>query len=307
MIDPNEVSSDTLKNDVRVLAIAAQHQHILSFDNISGISSAVSDALCRMSTGGGFRTRQLFKDEQEVLFKFKRPVLINGIGDLATRPDLLERAITVLTPPITAAARRREKDVYKEFGKVRQGVLGALLEAASLALANQDSIQVTEAVRMADFLAFVEAGEPALGFPPGTIRSAYVANQAEANEVALEESQVATLIRNEFNEYWEGSATELLEKISPNQTRQERKRNGWPTTAVTMSNALKRVEPNLAGAGITVRRWPTGRKRMISISKRVVTLVMSSSMSSTGNDNYDDFIRDGNSVAPGRTVETFDD
>ena len=291
LIDPNEVFADTLKSDERVLAISASHQHILCFENISSISDRISDFLCRLSTGGGFRTRALFTNQDESLFKFKRPVLINGIGDLAQRSDLLERAIIVHCPPIAAEGKRRERDVLQDLETLAPPVFGALLDGVSAALAAHDSVPVTEAVRMADFLAFVEASETAMKFEPGTFRSAYIANQAQANVIALEESPVAAAIRSEaFPGYWEGTSTQLLNQLFPDTTQRERASGGLPTTPVSLSNALKRVEPNLATIGISVRRERSSSSRLIRISKQVVTPVMASqayTVSGDGNDDHD--------------------
>jgi putative DNA primase/helicase len=49
----------------------------------------MSDALSRLSTGGGAGKRRLFTDDDEVLFSGKRPIVLNGITDFATQPDCL--------------------------------------------------------------------------------------------------------------------------------------------------------------------------------------------------------------------------
>lgn len=55
LVDPNVAPLRTLPRDVRDLYISAINGHILAFDNLSSISGEISDALCRLSTGGGFR------------------------------------------------------------------------------------------------------------------------------------------------------------------------------------------------------------------------------------------------------------
>jgi hypothetical protein len=40
-------------------------------------------------TSGGFAVRQLYTDQDEVLFD-ARPVILNGIEDIVTRPDLAD-------------------------------------------------------------------------------------------------------------------------------------------------------------------------------------------------------------------------
>jgi len=44
--------------------------------------------------------RQLYTDDEEVLFQAARPLLANGIEDVITRPDLADRGIFLMLPPI---------------------------------------------------------------------------------------------------------------------------------------------------------------------------------------------------------------
>jgi len=45
------------------------------------------DALCTLSTGGGYASRQLYTNSDEHVMETKRPVMINGINAIATQPD----------------------------------------------------------------------------------------------------------------------------------------------------------------------------------------------------------------------------
>jgi len=42
------------------------------------------------TSGGSFAVRQLYTDQDEVLFEAARPVILNGIDDIVTRPDLAD-------------------------------------------------------------------------------------------------------------------------------------------------------------------------------------------------------------------------
>ena len=52
--------------------IAANNSRLLAFDNLSGIPAWLSDALCRVATGGSLAVRQLYTDDEEVLFVLPR-------------------------------------------------------------------------------------------------------------------------------------------------------------------------------------------------------------------------------------------
>ena len=73
--------------------IAARNSWVLAFDNVSSVPDWLSDAFCRLSTGGGLATRMLYTDDDEILFDAQRPVLLTGIEEVATRGDLLDRSL----------------------------------------------------------------------------------------------------------------------------------------------------------------------------------------------------------------------
>jgi hypothetical protein len=54
--------------------IAANNDHLLAFDNLSGLCPWLSDALCRLASGGSFVVRQLYTNDEEVLFKAAHPL-----------------------------------------------------------------------------------------------------------------------------------------------------------------------------------------------------------------------------------------
>src|ERR1022692_2638101 len=88
LLDPNTAPLRALPREDRDLFIAASNGHVLAFDNVSGLPAWISDTLCRLATGGGFAVRQLYTDQDELLFDATRPVILNGIEDIVTRPDL---------------------------------------------------------------------------------------------------------------------------------------------------------------------------------------------------------------------------
>src|ERR1700737_2973141 len=59
MIDPNAAPVRSLSREERELMIAANNGYLLAFDNLSGLPVWLSDALCRLATGGRFPVRPL--------------------------------------------------------------------------------------------------------------------------------------------------------------------------------------------------------------------------------------------------------
>src|SRR5271166_2330593 len=89
---PNVAPVRALPREERELMIAANNGHVLAFDNLSSLPGWLSDALCRLASGGSFALRRLYTDADEVLFQAARPAILNGIEDIITRQDLADRA-----------------------------------------------------------------------------------------------------------------------------------------------------------------------------------------------------------------------
>lgn len=260
-IDPNKAPLRSPPRDERDLVIAAGNSLVLAYDNLSGISDSLSDSICRMATGGGFGTRALYTNDEEQMFDGIRPVLLNGIDDVANRADVLDRSIGIVLQVIPEEDRRDEATLIAEYERRRPRILGALLTALSTALRNLPTTKIDRLPRMADFSLFIAAAEPALPWKGGEFIRAYRANRAESNFSAIEGSPVAppilAMIRAELA--WSGSAGQLLKLLEARYTDEQiRRQKDWPQNLKAMGTAIRRVAPNLRAAGITVV-LPRGR------------------------------------------------
>jgi hypothetical protein len=273
LIDPNEAPLRRSPKNDRDLMIAGSNGWVVGFDNLSGIAPDLSDALCCLSTGGGFGTRELYSDDEEKLFNVLRPVLINGIEDLLARPDLLDRAVRLTLPPIPDDRRQDEESLWAEFERVRPRVLGALLTAAACALRNLPRVKLAAKPQMADFAKWVTAAEESLGWPPGRFMTIYSGNRDDANALALETSPLGTAVLAVMGERtrWEGTNGELLELLNSYTTDSVRKSKDWPGTPRGLSGQLRRLAPNMRKVGIECLfpgRQPGGERRRLLVLER---------------------------------------
>jgi hypothetical protein len=154
-----------------------------------------SDTLCRLSTGGGFATRQLYTDSDEVLLDAMRPIVLTGIEDVVTRGDLADRSIPVRLDPIPEERRRSEREIWAQFEAARPRILGALLDAMAHGLRHLATTRLDRLPRMADFAVWVTACEGAV-WKPGIFLSAHSTNRAEMDETVIEADAVATAVRS---------------------------------------------------------------------------------------------------------------
>lgn len=256
LIDPNRADLRSEPREERDLMIAAKNGWLITLDNLSRIPIWLSDALCRLATGGGFATRELYANDEEVLFDAKRPILLNGIEELATRSDLLERAIILNLPSIPEESRRTEAEFWQEFEEARPAILGALLNGVSGALRVHDSVRLGKLPRMADFAQWATAAESSLGLPGGAFLAAYTGNRASSNDLALEASPVAAVLVSfaEAEGRWLGTPSELLRGINKQAGEYLQRQPGWPKAANSLSGILRRLAPNLRAAGVNITR-----------------------------------------------------
>src|SRR5207249_5626813 len=192
LVDPSTVDLRRPPRSEHDLAVAAGNSYVVAYDNLSGLPDWLSDALCSLATGGGFGTRRLYTDAEEELFAAYRPIIINGIDDLLTRPDLTDRSLVFVLPKIEDTARRDEEGFWRELESQHPRILGALLDGASAAMRNLPNVR-GGAPRMADFARWVVAAEPGLGWMPGAFAAAYGGNRLESLELALEADPVAVV------------------------------------------------------------------------------------------------------------------
>lgn len=277
LIDSNEAELRSEPRDERDLVIAANNGLVIALDNLSRVKTWLSDALCRIANGGGFATRELYTDSDEIIFSSQRPIIANGIEEVVTRPDLLDRAIILTLPPILEADRRDEAELWAAFEAARPRLLGALLTAVSAALRGRDKVELDRRPRMADFAKWIVAAEQGGGvpWPQGAFMDAYAGNRAAAVESAIEASVIGpTLLRwLGGRDAWTGTWTELLGELDAIADDRAKRSRGWPKTGRGLSGALRRLGPPLRARGIEFESGHRGRGRG---KQRTITVRQSS-------------------------------
>lgn len=266
LVDPSVAPLRSAPRDERDLMITAKHNWILSFDNFSHIAPWLSDAFCRLATGGGYSTRELWTDAEETIFTAQRPIILNGIEELAERDDLRDRALIVNLPPLSDGSRRDEAALFGLFDQVRPLLLGALLEAVSEGLGAKVTLPALP--RMADFASWAVSCEQGLGLKRGSFLRAYLCNRQQAVDLSIEFNPVAqAMLRLADGPPWEGTATELLTALNHLIPDADRMGRDWPASARLLSNKVRRAMPALRNAGVEIGFDRERRRRMISVRR----------------------------------------
>ena len=269
LVDPNAAPIRAVPKDDRDLVVAAVNSHIAALDNLSSVPAWLSDALCRLSTGGGFASRTLHSDRDETVLQAMRPIILNGIPSLTDRPDLASRAVTVRLRPIAETERRTEAEFWDDWSVVAPRVLGALLDGFSTGLRRLASVRLEKTPRMADFARFATACEPGLGFETGSFMAAYAANLADTTETTFEADPVAVAIRDMIRTAhpsgWHGTPSELFAALNLRVEEGIKRLRLWPQSPASLGNRIDRIAPVLRAQGFIVERKHSG-VRTISIA-----------------------------------------
>jgi putative DNA primase/helicase len=272
LADPSAAPIRAVPKDDRDLLVSAGNSWILAYDNLSTVPAWLSDALCRLATGGGFATRMLHTDRDEMIFEATRPIILNGISSLTDRADLADRAVTIHLQPIPEEERLPEDELWADFEKARPQILGALLDAVSAALRNIATVRLDRSPRMADFVKWITAAESGLGWEPGHFLGVYRENRRDVAESSFEADPVAVAISDfvttEHPEGWTSTATELLSALNGRVAEGVRKSRIWPVTAQGLGNRIARVAPLLRTKGFAVERRHSGDRTIVIMPPR---------------------------------------
>jgi len=272
LLDPSTVSLRTMPRSPHDLYIDAVSSWIVSLDNIGSLPHWLSDMLCMLSTGGGFSTRTLFTDRDQELFSAMRPAILNGISDVATRDDLVQRSLIVQLPTIERGGYRPEREIHAELRSARPKILGALLNAAATGLMEVPFVELDAVPRMADFAKWATATEAALGAQAGDFMDAYRVSESEGARQALEAEVLSDPIytlaeNNSENGGWSGTATEMLRQLVGLVDEDVTRSREWPKAPNALSRRLRRlaalyrevgtvhIEELQRGAGSGVKKW----------------------------------------------------
>lgn len=272
LVDPHKaglLSGSPKTND---LALVASSNHLVVLDNVSRIKPDLSDTLCRISTGGGLRTRRLYTDTDEVVLEFCRPVVVNGIGQVIKRPDLLERTAPIELAAIPSDRRLPEDEIWARWESARPNILGGLLSAVSAAIRNLDGVDLPGLPRLADWARWGEAAGPELDWEPGAFVEAIDAGQVEQVELSIDDQVEIRGLIEFMSDKPEVrlTATELLDAIHTFLEIDPAGRQGLLRRGADLSRELKVFAPALRRHGIECefgRKGGGTRERYIHVRK----------------------------------------
>jgi hypothetical protein len=264
---------DTAKDFVQ----QASHHWVLFYDNLASLPQWLSDCLCKAVTGQGFSKRELFSDDDDILYAFRRVVGLNAIHLVVERPDLLDRTLLVRLERIPNHERRERNELWQDFEQKKPRILGGIFDVLAQAMAIHPTLRLKALPRMADFARWGEAIAQAMGHTAGEFLAAYDQNVQAQNETALEASPIAQAIIDlageSPGEVFKGTPSALLEKLTGiaerlKLTAQDR-RSKWPKDARWLWRRIVEVRPNFMAVGIVAQEDRSNMQRTIIMTRTI--------------------------------------
>ena len=272
LVDPSKVPLISMPTKIDDLAGTLAKTHMICFDNLATLKTDVSDLLCMASTGGGYTKRKLYTDDEEVVYSFKRCICLNGIGVVATQPDLLDRSLLIELDRIPLGVYQTEAMINARFESVRPQIVGGCLAAIAKARVIYSDITVPGLGRMADFMHWGYAIAEVLGIGGDNFCNIYANNQKKSILEAIESNPVASAIKILMSNQteWIGSVRDLLNVLN-----QVALKNGivtthslWPKAPKSLSTRLKEVKSNLEAIGIEYHIRNVGTHKEITLKAK---------------------------------------
>mgnify|MGYP001035624215 CR=1 FL=1 len=254
-----------IKNSQELMRTANKNA-VLLLDNVSHISTSLSDDMCRICTGASLNKRILYSDDSDWVCQICRPVIITGIpSTLVQREDLADRAVPLKISRISETKRKTQSELDTEFAKLKPYLLGSVYNILSKALKLLPSVKLEKLPRLADWYVLSYAlCESMDGHTGQEFVEAYEFILNRQTELAIESSLVAQACRLLTSQTgtWEGTASQLheiklvhegYEYTSDFEDRCYLVNDpNWPRTPATLGKELERCKPTLESIGIKV-------------------------------------------------------
>ncbi len=266
LIDPGKAALLPAVGDRRGLAVAASNRWVLSYDNLTTLSTDQQDALCCAATGAGFSHRTLHTDLDETFIEYTRPQILTSVDLVPTRSDLLDRCLLIKLDRIPDNERKTEAELKETLAALSPGLLGALLDVVAGTLGTWGTEfnrghNEQKLPRLADFGLFAIKAETALGLESGGFMATYQANIEAAQNEAIEANPIAAAILAlmEQQTQFDGTASDLVAKLKTVSEDAKVQKLSARTLGKTLSGSLKQ---DLEAVGIECDNYrvPGGKR-----------------------------------------------
>lgn len=262
LLDPSKPES--IRLDAREIVQKLAHCQVALLDNLGSIPEWAIDTLCRAVTGEGDAKRKLYSDEEDVVFEFRRAVLLNGINPPADRPDFTDRLLPVEMERIPDDQRQEEAAIWARFAERQAAWLGAIATLLSQAMQVYPAVRTQWLPRLADWGRWAMAVYQAAGWGAEQFGADWAVVVERQQAAAIEGSPVAQALLRwmDGRRSWQGTASELFDALTPVADELSLTRSkGWPKSPNWLSRRIRELRPVLLSRGIRATEERVGTER----------------------------------------------
>jgi len=249
------------KEEETVLTVSKRH--CTFFDNASKVTAELSDFFCQVATNGSKEVRRLYTTDEIVQYRFRNPVILNGINDMIFRGDLADRAVKI-------ELEKNDKDsdktqIMKRFESKRAEFFGAILSMLVTYLQRRevfDERLMKSSTRMKQFGILGTILEPELGLETGEFLKIYDENKDASAAAVIEGHPMFDPIQKLLTEHqgkWSGTPTQFYEALVD-----RTHKNLQNAISKRPGGELKRIKRELQKQGISFKT-EVGKYRLVEL------------------------------------------
>lgn len=268
LIDPSTYGLRVMPKTPKELAIMTNSSHVIAFDNIRFLTNEMSDALCMASTGGNFIGRQLYTDADINSIRLHAAIILNGIHQFISQPDLAQRCIQLNLLPIDQSSRKSDAELMTQLEREIPHIFGGLLQYISAIFAALPDAKVINPERMIDFSQWLSAMEFVDQVPPGVYQGLYSILVQEGQREVLHDNLLGDALyafgmKQQYRP-WVGTSTELLKQLNADASPEILRSSDWPKNAISLSRKIAGIKAPLEALGVLVS-LSRGKLRNVTI------------------------------------------
>lgn len=261
IVDPKkseEPNANLLPRDIQQITYSYKHNYLLAFDNLEKLNKSQSDFLCSVVTGVDSEKRKLFTDDEICSINLCQPVILNGLQDIVTQDDLINRSIimTLEKPDNIEELNDNDEEFILSFMESRSIILGGIFDILSKALKMYKPNTIPKRPRMAAFYEWgyyiCEAWKEGYGklfceeYWNLINKQANIGNWDEPLPHAL-----LFLLDSQSDNCWKGTMSDLAEELR--NICEEYDLSGISLFPIPLSKKLKALEKYIHSQGICIK------------------------------------------------------
>ena len=271
VVDPSIEKPASLPRNNFDFGLQASQNYLLAYDNLTTITPWQSDLLCQVVTGGSVTKRENYTDEDLVRVNFQGCVAINGINQVVTRPDLLDRSVVFMLERISSENRRSKQEIEHEFSEALPKIMGGIFSTVSKAMKIYETFTLNNLPRMADYFKWGCCIAVALGYTEEDFVKAYNNNIQINQETAIENNLLAKsiCILIEHETEWSGLVSDLHKKLKDILWAENYRTDvTFPSAPNKLLAKINEVRSDLEGVGICIEEKRNNSGKKVIITKR---------------------------------------